>query len=488
MNILVDKAGWRRFAISVAVIAAILVLFAPTTRVLVRLWLDTDQTTYTHGFLIAGISLWLLWRGAPPPGAWLARLPAWPAAVLLLGCALLWEVCFLAGIQLGGTVLLPVMMWAAIFLVQGAGAARAALFPLAFLFFAIPVWDAANGALQAVTVAAVRLLLRLTDVPAFVSGNLVQIRGGSFQIVGGCSGLHFAIVALALGALLGELRGDGWRRRLYWLALGLVLAVLTNWLRVYTIILAGHLTDMQHYIVRVSHYGYGWMLFAIAVAILFFLERQAPAPSELPDRAGLAAASPVPGQVFSGALGALLIAAIPVLLNLIIGARMQSDAAFAALDKHQEAPAGWQAVDGASDWRPVQVGADRLERRRYRRRDTEIEQMVAWYRELAQGRELGGFENQPGGDAEVLDATRRVVGDRVISEQRLAMRHGESLVWIEYRVAGRRFAGATEAQLWYGWTTLRNLRSPPSRVQLMFAPCVPDCDTARAGLGEFLGS
>jgi hypothetical protein len=68
------------------------------------------------------------------------------------------------------------------------------------------------------------------------------------------------------------------------------------------------------------------------------------------------------------------------------------------------------------------------------------------------------------------------------------MRHGESLVWIEYRVAGRRFAGATEAQLWYGWTTLRNLRSPPSRVQLMFAPCVPDCDTARAGLGEFLGS
>jgi hypothetical protein len=137
---------------------------------------------------------------------------------------------------------------------------------------------------------------------------------------------------------------------------------------------------------------------------------------------------------------------------------------------------------------PVQVGADEVKRERFQRGDYEVELMVAWYVRLAQGRELGGFDNRPGGSAEVVDDMRREVAARSISEQHLAAPDGESLVWIEYSVDGRRFTSATEAQLWYGWLTLRGLRSPASEVRLVRAPCKPNCDAARAGLENFLSS
>ena len=45
---------------------------------------------------------------------------------------------------------------------------------------------------------AVRVLLRTVGIPAYFDGLQFQIPAGSFEIAGGCSGLHFLIVALAI--------------------------------------------------------------------------------------------------------------------------------------------------------------------------------------------------------------------------------------------------------------------------------------------------
>jgi len=59
--------------------------------------------------------------------------------------------------------------------------------------------------------------------------NYVHIPSGTFEIAGGCSGLHFFIVALAISALYGELQRDSIKIRvaliclaalLVWLATG----------------------------------------------------------------------------------------------------------------------------------------------------------------------------------------------------------------------------------------------------------------------------
>jgi len=55
------------------------------------------------------------------------------------------------------------------------------------------------------------------------------------------------IVGLAVAALHGELRRDPWRVRIVQLALDGDPCLLANWVRVYTIIEAGYLTDMHSY-------------------------------------------------------------------------------------------------------------------------------------------------------------------------------------------------------------------------------------------------
>ena len=102
----------------------------------------------------------------------------------------------------------------------------------------------------------------------------MHLAAGVFEVAGGCSGIHFLIVSLALATLYGEIGRDSLKVRLQLVALAAGLALLTNWLRVYIIIVAGHLTDMQHFLIREGHYNFGWMLFAGMMVVFFLLARR----------------------------------------------------------------------------------------------------------------------------------------------------------------------------------------------------------------------
>src|ERR671910_106591 len=47
---------------AIAAVVLGFVLFWPTTLSLVEQWEDTVRRTYTHGYLIVVLTLWLLWR------------------------------------------------------------------------------------------------------------------------------------------------------------------------------------------------------------------------------------------------------------------------------------------------------------------------------------------------------------------------------------------------------------------------------------------
>jgi exosortase A len=443
------------------------------------LWTDTDVTTYTHGFLIAAISAWLLWRRRAAL-VLTPEVPAvrWMSGVLLLGLVLAWQLAWRAGIQVAYLPLPAAIVVASILACFGRRAARAAAFPAAFLLFAVPLWDYLNPGAQWLTVQAVRLMLRVTGIPAHFDDNVVEIPAGTFEIAGGCSGLHFIIVALTIGALLGELRGDSWRGRLRWLAIALLLAVVSNWARVYLIILAGHLTQMQHYIVRVSHYGFGWALFCVALVVLFLLERRAPtaASSAVHDAPDPRTAPPASRLAI---VSALLLA--PSLMNALILSRVAPDPG------PQRAPAGWSAVaDGAPGWRPVQPGADLEQRAAYGRANGRVSNYVAWYRDQGGRKKLGAYGAQPAGESRVLDSAIVRVGDQDFVQQHVARDGDEALLFVQYRVGGRGFTSAVRAQLWYSLRALVTLRSASSEVRIARSECVPDCAAARATLESFV--
>ena len=67
-------------AVALGVVAGAVILLWPTMESLLRQWTDGENRTYTHGPLIAAISLWLIWREASagttvPKPDWRLALP-----------------------------------------------------------------------------------------------------------------------------------------------------------------------------------------------------------------------------------------------------------------------------------------------------------------------------------------------------------------------------------------------------------------------------
>jgi exosortase len=462
-------------------------LYWPGAVALTQLWTDTRADTYTHGFLIAAISLCLLWRRRADlvttavPQHWRVL-----ALLVLAGGAATWAFGERAGIQIVYLTLLPLLWWLCIALVCGPRAARAAVFALGFLIFALPLWDHAIPVLQWLTVHVVRVGLRITGVPSFFAGELVQIPAGVFEIQGGCSGLHYFIVGIAIAVLLGELRRDPWRTRLRWVLVAGALSVASNWVRVYTIILAGHLTHMQSYLVRVSHYSYGWFVF-MATLLAFFLYVRFRAPPPVEPAIVLPAIAPN-ARVPSGWVALVAaVAALPLALDMIISARLPGDADVLLLTAPPALAGGWQASAAESDWRPVQNGADVVSRWRFTRGKEFIEFYAAGYREQRQRKKLGGRANVPGGlDVEVDDVTQVTAGDREFVAYELEHGGEHASLWLGYQVGDRWFTSATRAQFWYAMRTILALRSPPSRVWMLRTPCESDCVAAGQRLGDFV--
>jgi EpsI family protein len=474
----------RRLLQVVLVIAVVAALYWPTSVSYSVAWTDFDNRSSTHGYLIAFMCLALLYLrraeflGALPRTSMLACL-----ALALLSCA--WVVVFRASIQTAHQLLLPIIFWTAVAAVFGWRIARSCLFPIGYLYFALPFWAFINEPLQALTILATRLLLLAIGLPVSFSGNLVQIPDGSFVIEGGCSGLHFFVVALAIAAFYGALHRDRLRHRLLLLALAAGLALVTNWIRVSTIITAGHLTHMQSYLVRVSHYGFGWALFAVAMSIFFVVA------SRMPLSAAANARVPIGS---SGAQRAAPggVALVLVFLSVAVGPMLawmatRGDAIERPTPSLAPRVDGWSGpVATPNSWRPVFVGADTESLVAYRRGAAEVEWYAADYAFQRQGKKLLGYDNSmfdPRAYA-VLDEGAVAAAAQQFVQLRLQDTAGaQSLIWYFYEIDGHPMTSGLRAELFYGWHSL--IGPIDSRVIAWRTSCDPDCAAAQEQLRLF---
>lgn len=455
-------------AISLLIVAA---ACWPTIIALHERWTAWEETTYTHGWLIVAVSLFLLWRNRGAARA-IADRTSPVALILLLGGGLLWAFAIRTGLVSLEWLLLPMLLWLGVWAAAGIASARRNLFAIGFLYFASPLWGVVNGLFLWMTVMVVRALLRLSGIPVFLEGNFVQLPAGVFEIAGGCSGLHFVVVGLALGALMGELRADNWRGRLKLLVLAGALAVVTNWVRVFTIILAGHYSDMQHYLVKVSHLGYGWVLFGVAMAVFFLIERRMALP-------------PVPGDQGAEA-GTAPRQPVAPLLPLLRVALVMGFVAILQVLSARPAPAVAAASGAVADtgWEPSVEGADIRVARSTGTPGGPVEFRQYIFLFQKQGKELGGYSEDPVGGDTVL-ATREALVAQVpmaLFETRDAQ-GGTWLVAAGYSVSAHPYAKAIPAKVRYAWQSLLALRSLPAALTVWRTPCVPNCQAAEQALG-----
>jgi exosortase A len=462
---------------AIAVVLATFASFWPTTASLMVRWEESVQRTYTHGYVVFVLVLWLIWRDRARWGDGAAR-PFLPAlGVLLLG-VVAWLVAFRAGLEIVQQAALPALIAVSILAIFGWRMLRGLAFPLAWLYLAVPVWDALLPVLNWISVMAVRLLLRVIDIPAFFANNTFEIPSGTFEIADGCSGLHFFVVALTISLLYGQINRDTIRMRVKLVALALLLAMATNWLRIVIIVVVGHLTEMQHHLVSEEHYSFGWGLFAVTMVLYFLIVRRWPAQPAATTGSVSPTGEGVPRHVIAVAL---ILAVVPVWL--LIDENRASDAQLALAMRED---AAIEPSDVAlSDWQPHFEGARRELHGLLPGAGAPVEVHVAGYDSQQQGAELVGYRNSLVG--ENLRRGRGTHAPAPWTEIVAGNRSERSVIWYAYRLDDRWYRNPLRLQLEYGLRSLSG--APAAAIVALRAPCsTADCASARESLKSIAGT
>ena len=480
------------WSLAVAVCVLSVVFLWPTWRSLHESWIVS--TRYSHGHLIVLICGYLLYRQREV----LSGMNAKPAFLALVPFAVLltiWLIAVLASIQAIQMAVLPLILGTMLLVVLGWSAAKRLWMFVAYLYLAIPVWESGNFVLQKMTVWAVELALWVFRVPAFIHGNTVALPAGAFEVEGGCSGLHYFIVAIALSVLYGLLFIQSAKKRFLLVALAVAAALLTNWLRVFIVVYVGYLTDMQHYLVTQDHYYFGWFLFA-GILVPYLMIARKVEQSENNDRM-----DDPPTVVSNGVASAKR--PVVALSACLVGLLVSGGAILASLPEDAEgsveldlpsAPGAWtvdHAVD--SDWRPHYVGTTAETVGQYRRDQGTVDAYFNLYRGQARGRELVGSENRVEGlDKWSIsrDTVRKIDSGNgaefwTVREVNLVAASGEQrMLYLWFDVGGILTASDLEAQLLYGINVLRGRRD--AGVSILSATCGQGCEDARVLLGDWL--
>ena len=202
-------------------------------------WLNPASET-EHGWVILGLSGWLLWRQRRPVDHE-AGFPV--AAVVALVVALVLHAAGFAAQQARiSIVALLVYTWGVIRWAGGPGGGGAAVFPLAFMGFAIPVGvlDEIGLPLRLWVTDAGEVIARVAGIPVLRSGTQLLSPDGRFNydVAAPCSGVRSLMALTALSLLFGYLNFRTWWRRGLIFALAFPLVYLGNVARIVAIVFA----------------------------------------------------------------------------------------------------------------------------------------------------------------------------------------------------------------------------------------------------------
>lgn len=259
---------WPRAGLLFGLLAVVLVaLYFDTASAMVGIWWRSE--TFTHGFLVLPLELWMVWRRhthlshlQPQPSTWGL------AALLLVGFG--WLLGDLVAVnaltQLAFVAMLALLVPALLGLVV----TRSLLFPLIFLFFAVPIGEFAMPQLMEWTANFTVMALRLSGIPVYREGLQFVIPSGNWSVVEACSGVRYLIASLTVGTLFAYLNYQSTKRRALFIIVSILVPVLANWLRAYMIVMLGHLSGNK-LAAGVDHIIYGWVFFGFVILLMFWI-------------------------------------------------------------------------------------------------------------------------------------------------------------------------------------------------------------------------
>jgi len=258
-------AHWSLHAGFVLSLAVFFWFFFATFQSLVHIW--SNSGLFQYAFLIIPVSMFLVWLQRDKLRI-TAKKPAATGLFLMAGCGLLWLLGAVAEINLARHFSFIAMLPSLVLAFYGWRVLRVLLFPLAYLFFAVPVGGFLVGPLQDITARLSVFALHFTNVAVFVDGRYIYTPASTWHVAEACSGIKFFFATMAFGALYAWLFYQRLHRRLIFIGFVLVVPIIANGLRVFFTILIGEYFGLQ-YATGTDHLIFGWQFFGLVLLLLF---------------------------------------------------------------------------------------------------------------------------------------------------------------------------------------------------------------------------
>ena len=312
--------------------------------------------TFAHGFLILPISLWLVWNQREKI-AQVSPRPVWWIVILMLPLGLVWLLAWLVGVAILQQLAMVAMIVTGIWAIIGHRLGRLLLFPLLFLFFAVPIGEGLIAPMMEYTASSTVWLIELTGIPVYREGLNFALPSGQWSVVEACSGVRYIIASVTVGTLYAYLTYRSWYRRVIFVVISAIVPILANSARAYIIVILGHLSGMT-IATGADHLVYGWLFFGLMIFLLFwlgsFFREDYPEARDHRGTADAAAGqgSPVPARMVLAVACSLVLAASVAPLLAITA----FDSTVSQVHRSIELPApqrNWVRVrDAGWEWRP----------------------------------------------------------------------------------------------------------------------------------------
>lgn len=350
---------------------------------------------FGHGYLVVGFSAYLFYTSASLPSAPIHTISRYLSLLIIAICSVVWVLSSIAWV-----VTVEQLAWLGIVygLVLGYLGFRWCLkhwIPLLMPLLAVPFWSYLVQPLRDlstyVSFEVLTLLGQWLEFSLERDGYLISLKEGRFLVEDSCSGLSFFLTALFISLAFIAMHRVRWPKALLALCICIGLALLSNWIRIVLIILAGQFYSMEHPIVA-DHLTFGWVVFGACLLPMIAILRSL-SPKETSNHNEVT--QPVARSVASPSLFYRLTSIILIIAPLGIYAYLNQPpnqtykpSYFAAL----------QPAITSTFWRPSFVGAD-VEKKTYLLIDgQEIEVYMAYYETEKANKELIFVENQPYGE------------------------------------------------------------------------------------------
>lgn len=487
-------ARWRKTLIAcVVVLVTLLALFYSTVSGMVYIWYNFE--TYTHGFIILPITLWLIWQKRVHLAAFTPQPTSRFIGLVLFGLAV-WAVARLAGVLVIEQLAFVGVLITSLATLLGWQVSKFLAFPLLFLLFAVPMGEDLVPPMMEFTATFTVGAIKLSGIPVYRDGLWFSLPSGNWSVVEACSGVRYLIASVTLGVMYAYITYHTLWKRLLFILLSAVVPILANGVRAYMIVMIGHLSEME-YATGVDHLIYGWFFFGVVMFLLFWLgsywqEEQTPPNFVAPPRA--ISVETVGNRVMTMTVFILLASAFTV------WSVTRAADSVATVDAPLRAPdtvGTWSRASEPPAWLAEHLDTPHTFAERYASNGDQVQLFVALFPDQRQGSEAISSGNALAAD--ILRQTGlgtqsvELDGNQIsIRQYKVLVRNNgidhEHLVWQWYRIAGHSLSNRYEGKAWEALSRIYPGRTDGAWIAITTPLTAEDQGAAERRLMSFAGT